>query len=346
MTRDRLLLLVTGAGRSGTSTMAGALARLGFEVPQPVIQASEANPRGFYESWWPVRFHNKLLERAALAKSDGQPDAPEMAESAVRPVDRERLRAWLAEQLDAADRVVVKDPRAAVLPGLWSDAANAVGVDIGYVTMLRDPTEVIGSRAAYYEAGATPSLEQASRIATAWLSHHLALERRTRDQRRAFVQFTDLLEDWRASISDMTEALGLGAEVAVEDEAAAEVDEFVEPELRRQRPGWDTIPVPDGLRMLVEDAWAELVRLSGPVSHDRAAEDALDGIASRYRQLYAEAAAITSHLRAMHVEEALRRGRAEGRQEEATPPADAPASSETGSVVGRLARRIRRGGSR
>ena len=40
------LVLVSGSGRSGTSSLAGALKRLGLHVPQPAVAASETNPRG------------------------------------------------------------------------------------------------------------------------------------------------------------------------------------------------------------------------------------------------------------------------------------------------------------
>ena len=349
MTMRGQLVLVTGAGRSGTSTVTGALARLGFAVPQPVIRASEANPRGFYESWWPVRFHNTILSRAALAKSDGQPDVADLVDAEVRATDVEKLQTWLGEQFDGVDRVVVKDPRAAVLTGLWADAAARVGVDIGYVAMLRHPSEVIGSRAAYYEPGATPSLAQASRIATAWLSHNLTLEQRTRDQSRAFVQYADLLADWRATLGALGEVLGLRLDALADEAVAADVDAFVEPSLRRHRPTWEGIDLPRSLRVVVEDAWSALTRLSGSVSRDRAAEDDLDEIAARFARLYAEAEALTSHRTATRVETSLRRDRAEGFHEETPNPADDARAAEepapAGSLVGRLRRRIRRGRS-
>ena len=55
---DRTMVIVTGAGRSGTSSMAGALKQLGVLVPQPEVQANKANPRGHFEprclSWTPA----------------------------------------------------------------------------------------------------------------------------------------------------------------------------------------------------------------------------------------------------------------------------------------------------
>ena len=64
MTQDvdpREFVLVIGAGRSGTSLTAGVFHRLGFDVPQPEVEANKTNPRGFGEPRWVVNFHAKLM---------------------------------------------------------------------------------------------------------------------------------------------------------------------------------------------------------------------------------------------------------------------------------------------
>lgn len=345
MSHPRSLLLVTGAGRSGTSTIAGTLVRLGFHVPQPVIEASEANPRGFYESWWPVHFHNRLLKRAALAKSDGQPAAAELVAKVVRDSDVERLRRWLEEQLGQSDLVVVKDPRAAVVPELWSQAATAVDARIGFVTMLRHPTEVIASRATHYMSTSSGlSTTQATRVATGWLNHNLTLERRTRDQHRAFVSYVDLLDNWRAALGDIVDSLDTPLDSLADPTAAAEVDAFIEPSLRRHQTSWDGLGVPPSIRETAEAAWSALASLTGPVAHDDAAEQRLDEIASRYADLYSDAEAIVSHHTSTVAEKARRVGLREGRKDaearvvQASPTGPRPLVRAKG-LVARLAGR-------
>jgi len=46
------LVVVTGSGRSGTSSVAGTLKRLGLYIPQPEVETDERNPRGYYEPLW------------------------------------------------------------------------------------------------------------------------------------------------------------------------------------------------------------------------------------------------------------------------------------------------------
>src|SRR3954465_14624733 len=122
MTRvnDKRLVLVTGAGRSGPSTMAGALHLLGFHLPRPVLQANESNPKGFFESRWPVRFHRRLLDEANVEQTDGRPVAADLVAKQVDEEVRRELHTWLSEQFERADDVMVKDPRASWVPRLWA----------------------------------------------------------------------------------------------------------------------------------------------------------------------------------------------------------------------------------
>ncbi len=71
----RKVLFVAGAGRSGTSTMAGLMQILGLHVPQPEVVADETNPKGFGEPRWVVDHHDRLLKEAVVQVSDARPEA-------------------------------------------------------------------------------------------------------------------------------------------------------------------------------------------------------------------------------------------------------------------------------
>ena len=84
--------MVAGAGRSGTSTVAGALSMLGLHLPQPEVPADETNPRGFFESQWVVDFHKDLLDRSPVIRTlDARPEVAELAEQRPTEEDAERL---------------------------------------------------------------------------------------------------------------------------------------------------------------------------------------------------------------------------------------------------------------
>ena len=67
------LVLITGTGRSGTSTIAGTLHHLGLHVPGPHLGANESNPKGFFESSWAVAFHKRIPARQGSTSSTAGP---------------------------------------------------------------------------------------------------------------------------------------------------------------------------------------------------------------------------------------------------------------------------------
>ena len=119
-----VLVLITGTGRSGTSTMAGTLHHLGLSVPGPLWDADATNPKGYFESSWSVRFHKRILRTAGIRDDDGNPAVIERARAAVTDEIRGELVAWL-RQWDGQEQIVVKDPRSVWTQQLWKDAAAA-----------------------------------------------------------------------------------------------------------------------------------------------------------------------------------------------------------------------------
>src|SRR3954453_17505374 len=180
------LVLVSGAGRSGTSTIAGALHHLGLHVPLPVIKPNESNPMGFFESTWPVKFHRRILERAFVELPDGRPEAFVLAQGAVDDATRAELRTWLSEVGLVEPQVVVKDPRSIWVPGLWRKTAHELGYDVGILTMLRHPAEVLGSRSTYYRSNrpGISDFQFAVMNLCGWINGNLVVERQTRVDRR------------------------------------------------------------------------------------------------------------------------------------------------------------------
>ena len=155
-TGDRRIAFVVGSGRSGTSTMSGTLQALGMHVPQPEVGADATNPKGFGEPQWVVDFHTELLQRCGVQVSDGRPSAWfEAGKLAGFEPSRERLHLWLEEQLvTGGAELVVKDPRLAWFVGMWRSAAIRCQATPSFVTMLRPPAEVVGSKQKYYSGSA------------------------------------------------------------------------------------------------------------------------------------------------------------------------------------------------
>ena len=325
-------MLVTGSTRSGTSLAAGTLSYLGLHVPLPVLRANESNPRGFFESKWPVRFHRRLMDTCLVAGVDARPEVFDVMADAVGPDERSELRAWIQGVFDEADQVVVKDPRAAWVPGLWVDTVEALGGRAGILLMVRHPAEVIASRTTYYASRdqQVEAWRYRVRNLCGWINVNTGAERATRDRPRVVARYTDVLEDWRGVIGRVGGTFDIELKL---DEGGAEphpVDAFVDPGLRRHAPTWDGMDMPAPLIEIADGVWSAM--------SDLAAGRANDEVTGR---LDAARAAFVDRMRvaeAMTVDVSTARVRAERQARAAGPVA--------GAAAARIATRPKRGGVR
>ena len=284
----RRLVLVVGIGRSGTSLLTGILGQLGFHVPQPEVRADETNPRGFGEPRWVVDFHSRLMRERRVGRFDSRPSAwDSTAEAADDEGVLADLRSWLAVQFVGTSNVVVKDPRIGWFLPLWLRCAAELGVETSFVMMLRPPPEIVLSARRWY--GTWQS--DASRAAS-WLNMTLETEFATREARRAFVCYDQLLADWSGEISRVGELLDLLWLVGVDPSRHPQVESLVDPGLHRSTSGWDDVAVPAVLRTMIDEVWGQVSRLAEPAGDANATLASLDAFRAAYVQFYADAEAI------------------------------------------------------
>jgi hypothetical protein len=282
------LVLVVSIGRSGTSLFTGILRQLGFRVPQPEVEADATNPRGFNEPRWVVDFHTRLMRARGVTIFDARPAAWQIvAETAEDEVVVDELRSWLAVQFVGTENVVVKDPRIGWFLPLWRRCARELGVEISFAPVLRHPAHVITSARQSYGTWQT----DASRAA-AWLNVSLHMEGGTRDARRAFVCYDDLVTDWTREISRAGELLEVPWLVGVDGERRGAIDSLVDPSLRRAAVGWDEVDIPPPLLGMLEDSWTRLSALAQANGDAEGIRAELDALRLAYVRLYADAEAI------------------------------------------------------
>jgi len=289
------LVLITGTGRSGTSTMSGTFDHLGLHVPGPYLGANKSNPKGFFESKWAVQCLQQITSGSGINDFDSRPEAFALAQGAVTDDLRAELREFLARESADHDQVVVKDPRSVWAQQVWREAAADAGLEIVYISMLRHPAEVVGSRTTYYAKSAGESERRSYETfnVARWVNSSIVSERETRGQRRAFVSYVDLLTDWRPVLAGLADDLGLTYDVDVAGGEASSVDEFIDPGLRRHEVTWDDLEVPEPLRSIAQAVWDDLLSLQAGHGVDAAASADLDGQAERYRALFTMAADVS-----------------------------------------------------
>lgn len=234
-------LFVLGFGRSGTSALTRVLSLCGGRLPAGLLGATGENPRGFWEPRAAIHLNEAILRHHG---SSGYDLKLRVREDAA--FDAKENAAWVAKirafltTLPSAPLVVIKEPKMTALCDMWFEAARLAGFDIAAVIAVRHPQEVIASiekraRGQNY-VRSSPEL-----VSAWWLKYTLLAERDTRGIPRVFVDYANLLEDWRREVKRISVALAL--DLSARDEAA--VDAFLTPDLRHHRHG-GTVAEPFG----------------------------------------------------------------------------------------------------
>jgi hypothetical protein len=293
------LIIATGSGRSGTSTVAGTLKRLGLHVPQPEMPADETNPRGFYEPQWVVEFHKRLLNSIPARTNDARPRAAEqIREAAAAPEVREELTTWLAEQVaevGPGGQLAIKDPRTFWVNELWSDVADELDIDLSFLTMLRHPAQVVQSRETHYLTNQTDEFRRTRQTANlaGWVNAAYETEVATRSRPRAFVRYTDLLADWRGAMIQAAAQTGITYNADLTSTDHHPVDDFIDVKLNRAQITWDEVDTIPELQEQATASWDACdVLVDSP--YDEGAIATLAEMHERYVVLhqYAEAIAL------------------------------------------------------
>ncbi|GAB3921811.1 hypothetical protein GCM10011575_15170 [Microlunatus endophyticus] len=341
--RHQSLLMVTGPGRSGTSAVTGALNQLGIHVPPVLVKPNRSNNRGFFETRWVVDFQRKVLEKAHTYEFDADPQAVERMAKADSQRNREQLTNWLRSAVRGHQQVVIKDPRSVWLDDLWAGAADTIGLTISFLTMLRHPAEVVGSRQTYYAStdDERKARDYAISKVAGWINVSLINERQTRGRSRVFLRYTDLLDDWRTALGGIRDRLGLEFNASLDPGTPSPIDDFISPELHRIRTGWDDLGVPEPLRELADEVWAACERLADD-GESAELEAVFDALSRRYERLYRDAAAITIDTTASAVSRAVARVTRSLQQQQTRDSAKSPSIGRAVALGRRAARRVRR----
>ncbi|QEN13242.1 sulfotransferase family protein [Mycolicibacterium sp. ELW1] len=226
-----VLVFVVGFGRSGTSALTRVLSHCGAALPPGLLGAIADNTRGCFEPREAIYLNEAILRRQGRSGYDlklrTSEDGAVGAETDAASV--EKIRAYLAK-MPAAPVVVIKEPKITAISDVWFEAARLAGFDVASIIAVRHPAECIGSvekrahRQNYVRA--SPEL-----VSAWWLKYTLLAERDTRGVSRVFVEFPNLLDDWRREVKRIATALGID----LDDQDESAIDSFLTPDLRHHR---------------------------------------------------------------------------------------------------------------
>ncbi len=227
MSAPRVIVVVLGMHRGGTSALAGLLRVLGVEFGTDLLPGQPENPLGFFEHRALVSANDAILRAAGAAWDEPLPErgAPFWRRVSAKPLAEAARR--LREELGAGTAAPwgLKDPRMARLLTPWRETFAQMGARPAFALIVRHPAEVAASLRARGNDARNARL--------LWLEHLLAAERDTRRSARVIVTYDALLVDWRAVAQRLADAFGLRWPRDPADPAVAgEADAFLRPTLR------------------------------------------------------------------------------------------------------------------
>jgi hypothetical protein len=223
-TGSRDVVLVLGMHRSGTSSVAGSLVKLGARAPKTLEEANRFNPRGYWESTRLMALNDEILRSAGSAWDDWWAFNVSWYASQIAEEYERRAAAEIMNEFGSCSLAVAKDPRMCRMMPFWSKVFNATGQSMRIVIPVRSPLEVSRSLWVTDQIPVNKSL-------LLWLRHVLDAERVSREQPRAVIDWTAFIADWRLVIARIGEQIGISWP-RLSDKAAAEIDHFLSPNLR------------------------------------------------------------------------------------------------------------------
>ncbi len=226
--------------------MATLLCMAGADAPRHLMSANESHETGYWEPLPFYTLNEELLAELGMAW-DTTLSVPS---DAFRSLKVEQLRVRFAGLLHAeygdASLLCVKDPRGSRLLPLWLPVLEAQGINTLFVIGVRNPLEV------------ADSLKQRdgfhwSKSLMLWLRYTLEAEQHTRGQRRVFVTYDQVLDDWRAALHRIGERLGIAWPRRM-SEIGVDFEQIITDRLRRHRASAEKLGARDDI-----DAWVGAV---------------------------------------------------------------------------------------
>ncbi len=226
---NRHAIIVMGMHRSGTSATTRVLNLLGLQLNNEITPAYKYNPTGYWEASQVTIINDEILKRLDSSWDDILP-LPANWENSDKIKDLYvKAENVLINDVADSEYYLLKDPRLCKLMPFWQCVFVKLGFDISYVCITRHPLEVMTSHA---------TRDQFSHLKSSllWLNHVVGSEIQTRNAKRVFITYEQLLSDWRQVANRISEQLTIQFPIDPEN-AKNDIIKFLQPDMRHHIKG-------------------------------------------------------------------------------------------------------------
>jgi hypothetical protein len=185
--RRKTAVLVVGMHRSGTSAMARVVSLAGASLPSHLMEGGLSNVDGHWEPQDVADLNEQVL--ADLDSEWNDTFGPRQFRSRKLPTGKylKRAREVIRENYGDSDFIVLKEPRVSILIDFWRKALQQEEFEVCFIIMVRHPAEVAKSLWDRDKQVYNKSI-------ILWATYMLASELTTRNSKRIFVKYDDLIE--------------------------------------------------------------------------------------------------------------------------------------------------------
>jgi hypothetical protein len=259
----RTCIIVLGCHRSGTSAVTRCLSLLGAALPRDVMGSYPSNEAGHWEPNQVAYLNEAMLLEAGSRWNDWRRfDGASLGKGRLQYYKCE-IRRIIAAEYSGKNLFVLKDPRICRFVGLYEDALEALGIDVRFVHVIRNPLEVAASLRV--RDGLDERLS-----GLIWLRHVLDAEFATRDRPVSLLHYENLLRSWQKEIADVPARLELAWPIPPET-AAAEMARHFRKDLKHHTASIKQFKAGDPLQTWLRQAYQALsgLRLGKSVETNR-----------------------------------------------------------------------------
>ncbi len=259
--KQRVAIIVAGMHRSGTSALAGAIAKLGAALPSRLNGAAPGNESGHWEPMRLVELNDALLAEGGTAWDDWRAFDPQNLADRLGHFEGAITEAIRTDFGDA-QLLVLKDPRICRMIPLYIRILEKLDVLPVFVVPFRHPIEV-GRSLNARDALSMPYAE------LVWARHVLDAERTTRGSRRSFLSYNTLMDAPVAALAHVADRLGV-LWPRPPEAAKRELEAFLLPGRRHHAGGERGELGPGKSGAFVSDIYGELLALENNPSDQEA----------------------------------------------------------------------------
>ena len=229
----KIALIILGMHRSGTSALTGVLNLMGVSLGKELLQPQPDNPKGFFENKEITLFNEKVL--LPILDSTWWDLKPVKIEQLINSNDLiEKAKDIITRNFQEETIFAIKDPRMCILFPFWEKVLKDLGIDIKVIIPLRNPYEVAMS----LKHRNSFTLEHGVLL---WCKHVLYAEHYSRNYKRVFVYFDELLNNPKKVIKKIKYKLNIIFPQNFES-VHKEIEEFLEKNLKHYN-FTNTIPI-------------------------------------------------------------------------------------------------------